>query len=86
MFSTENIENGFTFTIDTTTGSGATKVSVYGPSGEADGMAGLDDLDLIAGQSNRLSLNTPFLSLKDSFANHWSLMKVAMLSLVLMVK
>lgn len=65
--STENIENGFTFTIDTTTGSGATKVSIYGPSGEADGMAGLDDLDLIAGQSNRLSLNTPFLSLKDSF-------------------
>lgn len=60
-------ENGFNFSIDTTTDSGATKVSVYGPSGEAGEMAGLDDLGLKEGQSNRLNLNTPFLSMKDSF-------------------
>lgn len=59
--------DGFNFSINTNTESGATKVSVYGPSGSIDELAGLDDLGLTAGQSNRLSFNTPLLSLKDSF-------------------
>lgn len=61
-------ENGFDFTINTNSDSGATKVSVYGPSGEANEMAGLDDLGLTAGQSNRLSLNSSLLTLQDSFS------------------
>lgn len=59
--------NGFDFTINTSLNSGATKVSVFGTSGETDEMAGLDNLGLTAGQSNRLSLNSSLLSLKDSF-------------------
>jgi flagellar hook-associated protein 2 len=67
--STENIENGFTFTIDTTTGSGATKVSVYGPPGSTDELAGLNHLGLTEGQSNRLSLNTPLITIKGLFSD-----------------
>lgn len=61
-------ENGFNFTIDTATGSGATKVSVYGTSGATDEMAGLDNLGLTAGQSNRLALNTSLISLEGIFS------------------
>lgn len=56
-------EAGFKFSIDTTAGSGATKVSVYG----TDEMSGLNDLGLTAGQSNRLSLNTSLISLEGIF-------------------
>ena len=62
-------EDGFDFSIDTKAGSGATKISVYGPSGATDEMAGLDDLGLVEGQSNRLSLNTPLINLKAIFSD-----------------
>ncbi|MGI6049917.1 MAG: flagellar filament capping protein FliD [Acetivibrionales bacterium] len=65
--SVTNNENGFDFSIDTASGSGATKVSVYGPSGATEEMAGLDDLHLFEAQSNRLSLNSRLIDLKDSF-------------------
>ena len=61
-------ENGFDFTINTNAGSGATRVSVYGPPGPTEELAGLNDLGLVEGESNRLSLNTPLLSLKDAFS------------------
>ncbi|NLB78994.1 MAG: flagellar filament capping protein FliD [Clostridiaceae bacterium] len=53
------------FTLNTA--GGATKVSVYGTSESTGELAGLDNLGLTAGQSNRLSLNSSLFSLKDSF-------------------
>ena len=61
--------NGFNFKIDTTTGSGATKVAVYGPPGSTDELAGLNHLGLTEGQSNRLSLNTPLITIKGLFSD-----------------
>jgi len=61
-------ENGFDFTINTNAGSGATRVSVYGTPGPTEELAGLNDLGLVEGESNRLSLNTSLLSLKDAFS------------------
>ncbi|NLX64993.1 MAG: flagellar filament capping protein FliD [Clostridiaceae bacterium] len=60
-------ENGFDFTINTNAGSGATRIRVYGPPGPTEELAGLNDLGLIEGESNRLSLNTPLLNLKEAF-------------------
>lgn len=59
--------NGFDFSINTAAGRGATKVSVYGPSGATADMAGLEDLGLKENQSNRLSLNSSLLNMKDAF-------------------
>lgn len=50
-------ESGFEFSINTNAESGATMVSVYGTGHAVDNMAGLDNLGLTAGQSNRLDLN-----------------------------
>lgn len=49
------------------TANGATKVTVYGPPGATGELAGLDDLGLKEGQSNRLSLKTPLLNMQDIF-------------------
>ena len=59
-------ENPGKFTLNTA--GGATKVSVYGTSETTDELAGLDDLGLVAGQSNRLSLNTSLISLGGIFS------------------
>jgi flagellar hook-associated protein 2 len=64
----DETENGFSFSINTKADSGATKVSVYGPSEATEELAGLNDLGLTAGQSNRISLNSPLLNLKDYFS------------------
>lgn len=53
------------FTINTA--NGATNVTVYGTRGATDELAGLDDLGLKEGQSNRLSLRTPLLNMQDIF-------------------
>lgn len=55
-------ENGIEFSIDTIADSGATRATVYGSPTD------LADLGLVEGQSNRLSLNSSLLSLKDSFS------------------
>lgn len=59
--------NSFEFSINTKAGSGATKVTVYGPPGSTEELAGLRDLGLTEAQSNRLSLNSSLLSLKNAF-------------------
>lgn len=64
----EETEDGFSFSINTKAGSGATKVSVFGSSEATEEMAGLDNLGLTEGQSNRISLNSSLLSLKDVFS------------------
>lgn len=64
----DETENGFSFSINTKANSGATKVSVYGVAETTEEMAGLDDLGLTAGQSNRISLNSSLLTLKDAFS------------------
>jgi len=64
----DETENGFSFSINTKANSGATKVSVYGVDETTEEMAGLDDLGLTAGQSNRISLNSSLLTLKDAFS------------------
>lgn len=46
---------------------GGTKVAVYGPSGATGDFAGLDDLGLTAGQSNRLSLRSPLFTMQNVF-------------------
>ena len=64
----DETENGFSFSINTKANSGATKVSVYGVAETTEEMAGLEDLGLTAGQSNRISLNSSLLTLKDAFS------------------
>ena len=60
--------NGFDFSINTAAGSGATSVSVYGPSGATTELAGLEDLGLMENQSNRVTLNSALINLKDAFS------------------
>lgn len=54
------------FTINTA--NGATKVTVYGPQGATGELAGLGDLGLTEGQSNRISLNRPLMTIQNLFA------------------
>lgn len=51
------------------TANGATKVTVYGPTEATEELAGLDDLGLTAGQSNRLSFNSPLFTIQNSLSS-----------------